>query len=111
MTSFIAIFFIGTFVSSISQTMLKTAADIEHKNTMAEYLNPKVIFAYLLFLGATICSVYSYKAIPLSWGPILETSGYLFISVLSIFALKEKIGKRKVCGLAIIIVGIVVYAL
>jgi multidrug transporter EmrE-like cation transporter len=91
--------------------MLKTSSDEEHKSFLAEYLNAKVIVAYILFVGATFCGIFAYKGIPLSWGPILETTGYLFVSLLSVVILKEKIGKKKILGLCIIICGIVVYAL
>jgi len=42
-------------------------------------------------------------------GPILEATGYVFVSVLGYFVLKEKIGKRKIIGLIIIISGIMIF--
>jgi multidrug transporter EmrE-like cation transporter len=107
---YISIFLLGIFVSSVSQLMLKTSANELHQNFVKEYLNAKVIFAYILFVGATFCSIYAYRGIPLSWGPILESSGYIFVSILSVFILKESISRKKVIGLSIIICGIIVYA-
>jgi len=107
---FALIFVFGVFISSVSQIILKKSADKEYANRIREYLNPRVIFAYSVFFAATLCSVVAYKVIPLSLGPILESSGYIFVAVLSYLFLKEKISKQKMLGLSIIIVGIIIYA-
>lgn len=108
---FSLIFVFGVFISSVSQIILKKAAQKEYPNKIREYLNVRVIFAYLIFFGATLCSVWAYTVIPLSLGPILESSGYLFVAVLSWLFLKEKISFKKMIGLAVIIIGIIIYAL
>ncbi len=108
---FALIFVLGTFISSVSQIMLKKSADVEYDNKIKEYLNPRVIFAYCIFFGATLCTLLAYKEIPLSIGPILESTGYIFVAVLSRLFLKEKISFRKVIGISVIVIGIVIYAL
>lgn len=108
---FSLIFIFGVFISSISQIILKKAAQKEYPNKIREYLNARVIFAYIIFFGATLCSIWAYTVIPLSLGPILESAGYLFVAVLSWLFLKEKITKKKMLGLSIIIIGIIIYSL
>lgn len=108
---FSIIFLVGVFISSISQIMLKKSAQKEYPNKISEYLNPAVIFAYIIFFGATLCSIWAYTVIPLSLGPILESAGYIFVAVLSWLFLKEKITFRKMIGLSIIIIGIIIYSL
>lgn len=108
---FALIFIAGVFVSSISQIILKKSADIEYPNKIREYLNVRVIFSYIIFFGATLCSILAYTRIPLSLGPILESSGYIFVAVMSRLFLKEKITKQKMLGLSIIIIGIIIYAI
>ncbi len=108
---FSIIFLVGVFISSISQIMLKKSAQKEYPNKISEYLNPRVIFAYIIFFGATLCSIWAYTVIPLSLGPILESAGYIFVAVLSWLFLKEKITFRKMIGLSIIIIGIIIYSL
>lgn len=108
---FALIFIAGVFVSSISQIILKKSADIEYPNKIREYLNVRVIFSYIIFFGATLCSILAYTKIPLSLGPILESSGYIFVAVMSRLFLKEKITKQKMLGLSIIIIGIIIYAI
>ena len=74
-------------------------------------MNFRVIFAYGLFFLSSLLTVYAYKFVPLSLGPVLEASGYVFVSVMGYFILKEKIGKRKFLGLVVIIAGIVIFNL
>lgn len=105
------IFIAGVFVSSVSQIILKTSAQKSYNSKIKEYLNPRVITAYSIFFLATLCSILAYQYIPLSMGPILESTGYIFIALLSYFILHEQISKRKLLGLIIIIVGIVVFSL
>ena len=108
---FSLIFVFGVFISSISQIILKKSAQKEYPNKIREYLNARVIFAYIIFFGATLCSVWAYTVIPLSLGPILESAGYIFVAVLSWLFLKEKITKKKMIGLSVIIIGIIIYSL
>ena len=111
MIKYMMIFIASVFISSVSQTILKTSANQQYESKIKEYLNPKVIIAYGIFFISSLVSVVAYKGVPLSFGPILESSGYIFVSLLGFFVLHEKIGKRKLLGLAIIILGIVVYSL
>ncbi len=107
----IAIFLGSVLVASISQIMLKKSADRKYDKWIDEYLNFRVIFAYGLFFLSSLLTVYAYKFVPLSLGPVLEASGYVFVSVMGYFILKEKIGKRKFLGLVVIIAGIVIFNL
>ena len=107
----IAIFLGSVLVATISQIMLKKSADRKYDRWIDEYLNFRVIFAYGLFFLSSLLTVYAYKFVPLSLGPVLEASGYVFVSVMGYFILKEKIGKRKFLGLVVIIAGIVIFNL
>lgn len=101
----------GVFISSVSQILLKKSANKEHGSFIKEYLNPIVIVSYSIFFIATLMSVYAYKGIPLTMGILLDSTGYLFVTVLSAIFLKEKPTVKKVIALGIIISGIVVYSL
>ena len=71
------ILLLGVFLSSVSQVMLKKAALRTYETKLREYLNPLVISAYMIFFGTTFLSIYAYKGIPLSMGPVLESTSYL----------------------------------
>lgn len=101
---------VGVFISSISQVMLKKAALKEYDTLIKEYLNPLVVFAYVLFIGTTFLSILAYRGIPLSMGPILEATSYIYVTFFGVTIFKEKLGKKKVLALALIIIGICVYA-
>ena len=51
MLAYSCVLLVSVFVSAISQVMLKKAAQREYESTVKEYMNPLVIFAYVLFLG------------------------------------------------------------
>ena len=101
----------SVLISAISQVMLKKSALKTYDSPIKEYLNPLVIFAYALFVGTTLLSVIAYKGIPLSLGPVLESTAYVYVTVFGVLIFKERMTKGKLGALALIICGIVVYAL
>ncbi|MBQ8914058.1 MAG: EamA family transporter [Lachnospiraceae bacterium] len=108
---YIAIFLVSVFVSSVSQIILKKSAGKTYESKIKEYMNLPVIFAYGLFFMSSLLTVLAYKYVPLSMGPILESTGYIWVSILGYIILKEGINKKKVIGLLIIIAGIIVFNL
>lgn len=102
---------LGVFLSAISQVMLKKAALRQYSSKLREYLNPLVIVAYTIFVGTTFLSIYAYKGIPLSMGPVLEATSYIYVTIFGVTIFKEKLNKRKLVGLTLIIAGIIIYSL
>lgn len=102
---------LGVFVSAISQVMLKKSALKQYDSKIKEYMNPLVIIAYIMFVGTTFLSIISYKGIPLSMGPILEATSYIYVTFFGVKIFGEKLNLRKVVALGLIIFGIIVYAL
>lgn len=109
MTLYIFLFVFSVFISSVSQTILKTSAEKKYDNRLQEYLNPKVIIAYGIFFLSSLITVVAYKYVSLSLGPILESCGYIFITLLGYFILHEKVGKKKLIGLIVILMGISIF--
>ena len=101
----------GVFVSSISQIMLKKSAEKKYDSKLKEYLNPLVIIAYGLFFSCTLVSLYTLKVVPLSMSPVLEASGYIFVAVLSFFCCGERLTKKQIAGMVVILTGLAVYAM
>ena len=104
------ILLLGVFVSSVSQVMLKKAALRHYDTRLQEYLNPLVIFAYILFVGTTFLSIFAYRGIPLSMGPILESTSYFYITFFGITIFHETLNRRKILALILIIIGIIIYS-
>ena len=101
---------IGTFISAVSQVILKKAAQKTYKSWIFEYLNPMVIIAYSIFFSATILSIMAYKGIPLSMGPVLEATSYIYVTFFGVKIFKERITPQKIAALLLIICGITVYS-
>lgn len=110
MLAYAGILLLGTLIASISQVMLKKSADKQYGSPIREYLNPLVIGAYVLFVGTTLLSVIAYRGIPLSLGPVLEASGYLYVTAFGVLLFKERLTRGKVIALMLIVGGIVIYA-
>ena len=108
---FSGIYILGVIISALAQILLKKSADVKRESKIKEYLNFKTIFAYAIFFGATLCTVLAYKYVPLSMGPILGTTEYVFVAILSYYILKEKISKKKLIGLITIIAGVLIFSL
>lgn len=104
------IMLLGVFISSIAQVLLKKAAQKQYDSVLQEYLNWPVITAYAIFFAATFLSIYAYRVVPLSMGPILEATGYLWVTLFGVTIFHERLDKWKLAALALIIGGIVVYS-
>lgn len=101
----------SVFVSSVSQVLLKKSALKEYNNKIKEYLNPLVIVAYIIFISSTLLTVIAYKVVPLSFGPILEATSYIYITIFGLKFFNELVTKKKIMTLGFIILGIVIYSL
>lgn len=102
---------LGTFLASVSQVMLKKAALCTYESKLREYLNPLVITAYAIFFSTTFLSIFAYRGIPLSMGPVLEATSYIYVSIFGVTIFKEKLNGRKLAALVLILAGILVYSL
>lgn len=79
---------------------------------IAEYLNPRVIIGYGIIFGCTILTLLAYRGgLPVSWGNVLESAGYVFVTILGVTILKEKVGRDKLIALGVILAGILMFTL
>ena len=106
---YVGIFLISVLVSSVSQILLKISAGKTYDSKIKENLNAPVIIAYGLFFLSTVVTVLAYKYVDLSLGPVLEATGYIWVTLLGYLILKEKVSRKKLLGLVVIIVGIIVF--
>ena len=110
MLPYVAVYLLGVFISAVSQVLLKKEALKPHESVVAEYLNLRVIVAYAIFFTATLMTIYAYKAVPLSLGPILEATSYLYVMVFGAVFFSEKPTKLKVAAIILILAGLSIYA-
>lgn len=96
----------SVLVASFAQVMLKMESQKKHKGFLSQYLNPMVIGAYVLMVSTTIMCVFGYKMVPLSLGVAMDALSYIFATVWGKVFFKEKATKRKILGLALIVIGV-----
>ena len=54
---------ICTVFSAVSQILLKQSANQKHESTLKEYLNWRVITAYLIFGSVLLANTYAYTQV------------------------------------------------
>ena len=104
---YIVIFLLSVLIAAISQILLKRSAGKQYTSKAREYLDVRVIAAYALFFLSSLLTVLAYRGVPLSMGPVLETTGYLWVTIMGRLILKEKVSMRKLTGLAVIVLGVI----
>ena len=77
------IYISGVLISAFAQVLLKKSADIKKDNIIKEYLNFKTICSYSIFFVATLCSVFAYKYLPLSYGPVSVSYTHLTLPTIA----------------------------
>ena len=111
--SYLIIMACGVFIASVSQILLKISAErnVGATGFKAQYLNKFVIIGYALLLISTLIPLYVYQFIPLKYGAVIESLGYVFVMILSAVILREKITKRKLIGNLLIVAGVIIFSL
>ena len=107
---FSGVFLFSVLISSISQILLKKSADKTYDSRLKEYLNPLVIIAYGMFFCSMMITMYCYRYVDVSAGPIFESAGYIFVGVLGYIFLKEKFTAKKIIGMLLVMLGIVMFS-
>ena len=85
----VCILLFSVFISSVSQILLKKAANRTYESPLKEYLNPLVIGAYGMFFCSVILTMLALKYVPLSMSPILESTGYFCVGDGILFSERE----------------------
>ncbi len=109
--SFFLLMFFGTFLSALSQILLKKSASQNYSSFLKEYLNWRVLTAYLIFFGVLLLNTYAYTKVELKYGSVIDAFTYVFVLLLSVVILHEKVSKKQILGNLLIIAGIFIYAL
>jgi len=107
----ILILLLSVCIASFSQLLLKKEALKEHKSFILQYLNIRVISAYFLLFLSTLCSLVAFRVVPLGLSPFAEAVSQILTVSLSVLFLKEGMTKKKLLGLAIIVIGIILISI
>lgn len=109
MIIFSLLYILAVFIASIAQILLKISAVKEHKNQIYEYINKYTVSAYFILFVSSLLVVIAFRKVPLKCGPVFETAGYVFVFILSRLMLNEKITRKKLTGIVIIVTGIILF--
>ena len=101
----------SVFVASLSQTLLKWESGREHKNLIREYLNVGVIGGYGLLALSMLLTMFAYKKLPLSMTPAFECFSYIFVTIFGVTVFHEKVTRKKLLALGLIVTGILVFTI
>ena len=111
MNKYMLLMLVCTAFSAVSQILLKQSANQEHESILKEYLNWRVITAYLIFGAVLLVNTYAYTQVELKYGPVLDTFTYVFVLILSWLVLKEKVTRGKLIGNLLIVAGVLIYTM
>ena len=109
MNSYLIILIVSVMIASFAQVLLKKSAEKTYASPLREYLNLYVICGYGLMFLSMFMTIASYSGLDFTNVPVIESLGYVMVMFLSYFFFKEKITKRKLFGMVIILVGIFIY--
>lgn len=98
------------FAAACAQMLLKQGAREEYASWWRQYINPWVIGGYAIMMGSLVLNVWCMsKGVLVKEVSTIESLSYLFVPVLALLLFKEKLTKRKICAIGIIILGIVLF--
>ena len=98
-------------LSAASQMLLKKAARISWPNALREYLNIWVIGGYGLLVLSMLTVIFACRGLEVKNIPVLESLGVPLVMLLSRLFYGEKLTRGKLIGMALILLGIVVFYL
>ncbi|MFI3213238.1 MAG: multidrug ABC transporter [Eubacteriales bacterium] len=103
---------ISVTIASFSQILLKKGAMKEYENWIREYANVYVISGYAMMFGSVFLTILAYRGIEnFLVIPLIESIGYILVPILSYFYFKEKLSRKKIIGICLILLGVMVYNL
>lgn len=110
MTRYYLIVVLSVLAGAVAQMLLKKGAGIPRKSVVREYLNFWVIAGYALMGAALIANIFAMsRGVQVKEVSIIESLSYLFVPVLALICFKERISRRKVLSIALILVGIIIF--
>lgn len=110
MSKYYALAFLGVFLTTASQALLKAGADrAARRHFLWTYANPFSVFAYILLGSTTLINLYAFRVLPLKVSSIISPFTYIFIGVYAHYMLKERLTAKQVFGALLVIMGVIVF--
>lgn len=105
-----ALVILSVLAAACAQMLLKQGARQNYVGFWRQYLNPWVICGYGIMACSLVLNIFCMsRGIQVKEVSVIESLSYLFVPCLTSFLFGEKITWRKVCAIAIIICGIIIF--
>lgn len=100
----------SVFAAACAQMLLKQGARKEYASWWRQYVNPWVIGGYVILFGSLLINIFCLgHGVQVKEVSTIESMSYLFVPCLSFLLFRERITWRKVCAIAVIITGVIVF--
>ena len=100
---------LAAFVTALSQIILKKQANItEARGFFSKFLNPRVIISYGLLFSTLVINQVALIHVPVSVMPCITATSFVWVFVMGVLILGEKVSRRRALGVAIIILGVII---
>ena len=111
MIKYLILMIIAELIASSSQILLKKSAGRKYSSFLKEYLNILVIAGYGMLAVSMLISIICYGGLGYMNVVVMEPIGYILVMFMSRIVFKEKITPRKICGMILLLAGILVFYL
>ena len=101
----------AAFITALSQIILQKQANItEAKKSgfFSKFLNPRVIISYGLLFSTLVINQVALIHVPVSVMPCITATSFVWVFIMGVLILKEKVSPRRALGVAIIILGVII---
>lgn len=75
---------------------------------LARFMNWRVILSYSLLFMTLVINQIALIYVPISVMPCITATSFVWVYVLGVIILKEKVSRRRMIGVAIIIAGVII---
>ena len=107
---YIAIVILSVFAAACAQMLLKQGARMNYTTWWRQYINVWVIGGYVIMACSLVLNIFCMsRGVQVKEVSVIESLSYLFVPTLAFFLFKEQLTKRKLCAIAIIICGIILF--
>jgi len=107
-----AIAALAVLLTATAQLLLKIGVSrARHGSTIAIYLHPYSVIAYALLLLATLLNVYAFRVLPLKVAAEILPFTYILVGIYARLLLKERMSGAQWLGAALIVAGVVLFAI
>ena len=101
---------LSVFAAACAQMLLKQGARRNYAGFWYQYLNPCVIGGYAIMACSLVLNIFCMShGVQVQEVSVMESLSYLFVPCMAFMIFKEKITRRKVAAIAIIIIGVIIF--